>query len=248
MLMLESHHKRKRATLLQELPFFFIHCSFDRLITIVVIFVAIVGTEVVALVTETTSTTVSTAAITAAVAVAFVTVTTAIAAATSVTTTVAAAAIAAATTVATAAAAAVTAAATAVATATTVTATATAVATATTVAAAATAVATATTVAAAAATKTTSSTAATFTWFGFLTYYRVTVKVCFVQCINCGLRLIVVWHLNEAEASGFARVVVHDNFCGINFPKSFECFSQVFTRCPEIEFCNKNVHLKKIKE
>jgi hypothetical protein len=233
--MLESHHKRKRATLLQELPFFFIHCSFDRLITIVVIFVAIVGTEVVALVTETTSTTVSTAAITAAVAVAFVTVTTAIAAATSVTTTIAAAAIAAATTVATAAAAAVTAAATAVATATTVT-------------AAATAVATATTVAAAAATKTTSSTAATFTWFGFLTYYRVTVKVCFVQCINCGLRLIVVWHLNEAEASGFARVVVHDNFCGINFPKSFECFSQVFTRCPEIEFCNKNVHLKKIKE
>jgi hypothetical protein len=243
----EGHHKRKRATLSQELPFFFIHCSFDRLITIVVIFVAIVGTEVVAFVTKATAT-VSTTAITAAVAVAFVTVTTAIAAATSVTTTIAAAAIAAATTVATAAATAVTAAATAVATATTVTAAATAVATATTVAAAATAVATATTVAAAAATKTTSSTATTFTWFGFLTYYRVTVKVCFVQCINCGLRLIVVRHLDEAEASGFASVVVHDNFCGINFPKSFECFSQVFTRCPEIEFCNKNVHLKKIKE
>jgi hypothetical protein len=198
--------------------------SVDRLIPIVFVFVTVIGTVVATFVVTVTAAAETSAAVATATAAFVVTVTAAVTTST----------VAAVTT-------------TAVTTATTIAA-ATAVATATTVAAAATAVATATTVAAAAATKTTSSTAATFTWFGFLTYYRVTVKVCFVQCINCGLRLIVVWHLNEAEASGFARVVVHDNFCGINFPKSFECFSQVFTRCPEIEFCNKNVHLKKIKE
>jgi hypothetical protein len=208
--------------------------SVDRLIPIVFIFVTVIGAVVATFVVTVTAAAVTSAAVATATA-AFVPVTAAV-----TTTTVAAVTTTAVTTATTIAATA------AVATATTVAAATAAVATATTVAAAA-AVATATAIAAA-ATKATSAAATTFTWFSFLNYYRVSVKVSFIQCINSGLRLVVVRHFNEAKASGFAGVVVHDNFCGINFPKSFECFSQVFTRCPEIEFCNKNVHLKKIKE
>jgi hypothetical protein len=194
--------------------------SVDRLIPIVFVFVTVIGTVVATFVVTVTA---AAAAVATATAAFVVTVTAAV-----TTTTVAAVTT------------------TAVTTATTIAA-ATAVATATTIAAATTAVATAPTIAAAAA-KATSAAATTFTWFSFLYYYRVSVKVSFIQCINSGLRLVVVRHFNEAKASGFASVVVHDNFCGIYFPKSFESFSNVFTRCPEIEFCNKNVHLKKIKE
>ena len=78
--------------------------------------------------------------------------------------------------------------------------------------------------------------------------YRVSVKVSFIQCIDSGLRLVVVRHFNVAKAPGFASVLVHHNFCGINFPKSFESFPQVFTRCPEVESCNKNIHVEKVKK
>jgi hypothetical protein len=122
-------------------------------------------------------------------------------------------------------------------------------------AAVATATATAATIstaaAAVAATAATVSTAAaaiaTFTWFRFLNYNCVAVKLSIIQSVNCGLCFVIVWHFDEGKPSRFSSFLIHDNFRRINFSKSFECVSQVVALRPEIKFCNKNIHLKKIK-
>ncbi|MEY4107953.1 MAG: hypothetical protein RL181_2295 [Bacteroidota bacterium] len=90
------------------------------------------------------------------------------------------------------------------------------------------------------------TTTARLAWLSFFHHDRRAVQLGFVQAINSSQCFVVVGHFDECETSGATCFVVHNDFRRIHYTECFEGFLQVFALCPEIEFCYKNVHQKKI--
>jgi hypothetical protein len=93
----------------------------------------------------------------------------------------------------------------------------------------------------------TSSAAAVFSRFCFFDYDGTAIQLRFVEFTNGSHGFAIVIHFDKAEAFRAARELVLDYIGGRNRTKSLEGFSQILASSVEAEFCNKNVHYKKIK-
>lgn len=74
----------------------------------------------------------------------------------------------------------------------------------------------------------------------------VAVQVRVVERIDSGVRLVVIRHFDEAEATRFASKMVHDYLGAIYLAEGFKSGSQFITVGFKVEPCYKNVHYKKI--
>lgn len=96
-----------------------------------------------------------------------------------------------------------------------------------------------------------SATAATatpvFPGLGFFNNNGTAIEFRIIQLADGVSRLVVIVHFDKTETFGPAGKFVHNDVGRRNGSEFFESLSQAFAFCVEAEFCNKNIHKKKLK-